>query len=72
MEGGGLGGRGGGGEERLRVAGEVLRAVGGVEAFGEDDDFGAAGGGGEDLGARVREVGGLVGACGVCVRLLSG
>ena len=34
--GGGLGGGGGGGEEGFGVFGEVLRAVGGVEAFGED------------------------------------
>lgn len=63
MEGGGLLGCWGRGEQRLRVAGEVLRAVGGVEAFGEDDDFGAFGGGGEDLCARIGEVGGFVGAC---------
>lgn len=62
MEGGGLLSGGGRWQERLRVAGEVLRAVGRVEAFGEDDDFGAFGGRGKDLCARVGEVDSFVGA----------
>lgn len=64
MEGWGLLGCGRGGEQRLRVTGEMLRAVGRVEALGEDDDFGSLGGSGEDLCARVGEVDGFVGACG--------
>lgn len=65
-----MGGCRGRGQERLSIAGEVLRAVGGVEAFWEDDDFGALGGGGEDLGARVGEVGGFVGAWGGFVSIV--
>ena len=64
MEGGGLVRCGRGGEQRLGVAGEVLRAVGRVEALGEDDDFGSLGGCSEDLCACVGEVDGFVGACG--------
>lgn len=70
MEGRGLLGCGWRGEERLGIAGEVLRAVGRVEAFGEDDDFGSLGGRGEDLCARVGEVDGFVVACGGCVSVL--
>ena len=70
MEGGRLLGCGRGGEERLSVAGEVLCAVGRVEAFGEDDDFGAFRGRGEDLCARVGEVDGFVVAWGGCVSML--
>lgn len=63
MKGGGLGRGGGAGEQGLGVAGEVLAAVGRVEAFGEDDEGGAGAGGFEDAGARAGEVGGFVGAC---------
>lgn len=62
MEGRGLLRCGWGGEECLGVGGEVLRAVGGVEAFGEDNDFCAFGGRGEDLGAGVGEVDSFVSA----------
>ena len=50
------------GLERLGVRGEVLAAVGGIEAFGEDDQGGSGFGGFEDTGAGAGEVGGLVGA----------
>jgi hypothetical protein len=40
----------------FRVFREVLRAVGGVEAFWQDDDFRAGGGGFEDLFAGVLQV----------------
>jgi len=64
VEGGGLGRGGRAGEEGFGVGGEVLAAVGRVEAFGEDDEGGAGAGGFEDAGARSGEVGGFVGACG--------
>lgn len=64
VEGGGLGGGGRAGEEGFGVGGEVLAAVGRVEAFGEDDEGGAGAGGFEDAGARSGEVGGFVSACG--------
>lgn len=64
VEGGGLGGGGRAGEEGFGVGGEVLAAVGRVEAFGEDDERGAGAGGFENAGARSGEVGGFVGACG--------
>lgn len=64
MVGGGLGGGGRAREEGFGVGGEVLAAVGRVEAFGEDDEGGAGAGGFEDAGARSGEVGGFVGACG--------
>ena len=63
MVGGGLGWRRRGGEEGFGIIREVLRAVGGVEAFWEDDKGGACFGGLEDFGASVVEVGGFVGAC---------
>ena len=55
-----FGGRGG--LERLGVGGEVLAAVGGVEAFGENDQRGSGLGRFEDSGAGAGEVGGFVGA----------
>lgn len=51
-------------EEGFGVVGEVLAAVGGVEAFGEDDEGGAGAGGFEDAGAGAGEVVGFVGAWG--------
>lgn len=51
-----------GGLEGLGVRGEVLAAVGGIEAFGEDDEGGTGSGGFEDTGSGTGEVGGLVGA----------
>ena len=45
-----------GGLKRLGVGGEILAAVGGVEAFGEDDQRGAGFGGFEDAGACSGEV----------------
>lgn len=60
--GGGLRRGRGGREQGFGVFGEVLAAVGGIEAFGEDDEVGAVAGGFEDAGARVGEVGGFVGA----------
>lgn len=62
MEGGGLCCGRGRGEERLGVGGEEFAAVRRVEAFGEDDDFGAGLGGGEGLGACICEVEVFVGA----------
>lgn len=53
-----------GGLQGLGVGGEVLAAVGGVEAFGEDDQRGSGFGGFEDAGAGAGEVGGFVGAWG--------
>ena len=50
--------------EFLGVLREVFRAVGRVEAFGQDDEFGAGVGGFEDFGAGGGEVGGFVGAGG--------
>ena len=64
MEGGGLVFGGRRGKERLSVGGEVLAAVGGVEAFGEDDEVGACFGGFEDASAGARKVGSFVGAWG--------
>lgn len=52
----------GGGLQGLGVGGEVLAAVGGVEAFGEYDQSGSGFGGFEDAGAGSGEVGGFVGA----------
>ena len=46
------------------VGGEVLAAVGGIEAFGEDDEGGSGFGGFEDARAGAGEVGGFVGAWG--------
>lgn len=60
-----FGGRGG--LESLRVRGEVLAAVGGVEAFWKDDQRGSSFGGFEDAGAGAGKVGGFVGAYGVRV-----
>ena len=57
-----LGGRGG--LEGFGIRGEILAAVRGVEAFGEDDQRGAGFGGFEDAGAGTSEVGSLVGAWG--------
>lgn len=57
-----LGGRGG--LESLGVGGEVLAAVGGVEAFRQHDERGSGFGGFEDAGAGAGEVGGFVGAWG--------
>ena len=51
-------------EERFCVLGEVFCAVGGIEAFGEDDDFGASARGFEDFGAGMGEVVGFVGGAG--------
>lgn len=68
MEGGGLGGGGRAGEQGFGVGGEVLAAVGRVEAFREDDEGGAGAGGFEDAVTRSGEVGGFVGACGWGVR----
>ena len=48
--------------QRLGVGGEVLAAVGGVEAFREDDQGGSGFGGLEDARAGAGEVGGFVGA----------
>lgn len=48
--------------ESLGVRGEVLAAVGGVEAFWKDDQRGSSFGGFEDAGAGAGEVGGFVGA----------
>ena len=62
--GGGLGGGGRAREEGYGVGGEVLAAVGRVEAFGEDDEGGAGAGGFEDAGAGAGEVVGFVGAWG--------
>ena len=62
MEGGGLVFGWRRGKEGLGVGGEVLAAVGGVEAFGEDDEVGTCFGGFEDAGAGAGEVGGFVGA----------
>lgn len=50
--------------EGLGVRGEVLASVGGVEAFGENDQRGAGFGGFEDARAGAGEVGGFVGAWG--------
>ena len=60
----------------LGVLGEVLGAVGGVEALGQDDDIGTLGGCFEDLCPCSCEIGGLVGTCGryqshVITRLLA-
>lgn len=63
MEGRGLLGRGRGREEGFGIFGKVRRAVGRVEAFREDNDFGTVAGGFEDLGVGAGEVGGFVGAC---------
>ena len=52
------------GLEGLGVRGEVLAAVGGVEAFGEDDQGGSGFGGFEDARAGAGEVCGFVGAWG--------
>lgn len=57
-----FGGRGG--LEGLGIGGKVLAAVGGVEAFGEDDQGGSGFGSFEDAGAGTGEVGGFVGAWG--------
>ena len=51
-------------QESLGVGGEVLAAVGGVEAFGEDDEGGAGFGGFEDFGSGAGEIDGFVGAWG--------
>lgn len=48
------------------MGGEELRAVGGVEAFGQQDQLSAGGGGFKDFFAREGEVLGLVGAWGSC------
>lgn len=64
MEGGRLRGGGRRREQGFGVLGKVLRAVGRVEAFGEDDDFGASARGFENFCAGVGEICGLVGACG--------
>jgi hypothetical protein len=64
VDGGGWGGGRWAGEEGFGVGGEVLAAVGRVEAFREDDEGGAGAGGFEDAGARSGEVGGFVSACG--------
>ena len=48
--------------QRLSVRGEVLAAVGGIEAFGKDDQRGSGFGGFEDTGASAGEVGGFIGA----------
>ena len=48
--------------QRLGVRGEVLAAVGGVEAFGEDDQGCTGFGGFEDARAGAGEFGGFVGA----------
>lgn len=50
--------------EDLGVRGEVLAAVGGIEAFGEDDEGGTSFGGFKDTESGTGEVGGLVGAWG--------
>ena len=62
VEGGGLVFGGRRREKGLCVFGEVLGAVGRVEAFREDDQAGACFGGLEDFGAGVGEVGSFVGA----------
>ena len=49
-------------EQSFGVGGEVLAAVGGIEAFWEDDQLRALLGGFEDAIAGVREIGGFVGA----------
>lgn len=62
MVGRGLGGRWRGREEGFGVCGEVLAAVGGIEAFGEDNEVGPGAGGFQDAGAGAGEVVGFVGA----------
>jgi len=61
--GGGLVSCGGRGQKGFGVGGEVLGAVGGIEAFREDDEVCAILRGFEDFGAGAREVDGFVGAC---------
>ena len=51
------------GEERFGVGGEVLAAIGRVEAFWEDDEGSAGLGGFEDARTSPGKVGGFVGAC---------
>ena len=58
-----LRGGGGRGEERFGIVWEVRCAVGGVEAFGQNDQRGACAGGFEHVGARTGEIGDFVGAC---------
>jgi hypothetical protein len=62
----------GGGRRKkgFSVGGKELGSVGGVEAFGEDDEVCAMLGSFEDFGAGAGEVGGFVGAC--CGRVLAG
>ncbi len=48
-------------EERLSILGEVLAAIGGIEAFGKNDEVRAGFGCFEDAGASAREVVGFVG-----------
>lgn len=57
-----------GGLQSLGVGGEVLAAVGGVEAFGENDERGSGFGSFEDAGTSAGEVGGFVGTWGGWVR----
>ena len=63
VEGGRLIFRWGGGEERFGVRGEVLAAIGRIEAFWKDDEGGASLGGFEDTRTSPGKVGGFVGAC---------
>lgn len=56
------------GEEGFGIAGEVRRAVGGVETLWENDEGGSCLCGFEDFGVCAGEVGGFIGACGVFVR----
>lgn len=53
-----------GGLEGLGVRGKVLAAVGGIEAFRENDEGGTGFGGFKDTGSGTGEVSGLVGAWG--------
>ena len=51
------------GEERFGVGGEVLAAIGRIEAFRKDDEGGPGLGGFEDARTSPGKVGGFVGAC---------
>ena len=63
VEGGRLVFRWGRGEERFGVRGEVLAAIGRIEAFWEDDEGGPSLGCFEDARTSAGKVGGFVGAC---------
>ena len=63
VKGGRLVFRRGRGEERFGVGGEVLAAIGRVEAFWEDDEGSPGFGSFEDARTSPGKVGGLVSAC---------